>query len=155
IGVAILFVIGLSVLLRRGYVTVSANFLSAGLWVLFTYAIFIRGGVQSPIFSSYILVIVISGTLSGKKTTLTFGLLSLFVGFVTLFLNLDGALPAPSTPILALWITQSLTLAMVTVILSLVAQNVWEVLERARQSERTLAKRNSELEYEIAERKRI
>ena len=115
VGIAILLVIGILFLIRKGWVRIAGSFLTYGFWLITTLAVATSGGVRAPAFGTYAISVVIAGLLLGWQAVLSVCVLSILAGIAMLIAQQNGVLPPPSFPVT----TASLLIAqMVNVILS-------------------------------------
>jgi len=105
IASAVLFLIVLFILMRRGQLRLASTLLIAGLWIIQTVAVTIDGGVSSPTFVSYILIIIIASVLFGGRAGLVVSMLSAATGAGLIFAESRGLLPAPPRSTVAGWVT--------------------------------------------------
>jgi methyl-accepting chemotaxis protein len=147
VGTMVLIVSGALVLTRLGYVRPAGVLFSLCLWLFDTFMIVVSGGVDSPMFSGYIVVVLISGLLLGNYAAVAFAGLSVVAGIGAFVAGSNGALPAavlfvdPVGRLLA----PLVNLVVSAVLLYLAIRNVDDALGRVRRNERELAESNREL----------
>ena len=67
VAFAVIFLIALYFLTRRGHLRLVSVLLIAGLWLIQTAAVYIDGGVSSPTFVSYVIIIIIASVVFGGQ----------------------------------------------------------------------------------------
>ena len=149
---AVLFLIVLFILMRRGQLRLASTLLIAGLWIIQTVAVTIDGGVSSPTFVSYILIIIIASVLFGGRAGLVVSMLSAATGAGLIFAESRGLLPAPPRSTVAGWATHSMLFVLIGIILALFNRDLKSALRNARRSAKTIraneeALRESEAKY--------
>lgn len=137
----LLVVVGMLVLMHRGYVRLSAFLLSSILWVSISFGTYQAGGFRGSTMSAYFGIILIAGLLLGNVAAVLFGGLSiLFTGWL---LYADAHHLVPSTVAYAtpatFWSEFSTVVVGVVGLLALVMNSLQRALERARRNERELA----------------
>jgi methyl-accepting chemotaxis protein len=140
--------IGMLLLIRAGRVRLASVLLSIALAGFFTLLSWGSGGVLSPGFSSFIIVILTAGLLLGKHAGLAFAGLGAVGGVGILIAELNGFLPPaliPITPVVT-WTGVTACFVITAVLLYLSAGGLDYALERARGSERSLMHSNRQLE---------
>ncbi len=146
-GAAMLVVLGLVVVVRRGHVVVAAWTLSLFFWALIAGAMFFFGGMQGHNAAIFTVSIMIVGTLVGSRSALILALASLaWCAFIVL-LELNQLLPVAMisySPINS-WIALSATVVLTTVLLHGTLASLRESHQRAEASalERDVALRRS------------
>ena len=149
---AVIFLIVLFILTRRGHLRLASTLLIAGLWIIQTVAVTIDGGVSSPTFVSYILIIIITSVLFGGRAGLVVSMLSAAAGAALIFAEGRELLPTPLRSTVAGWATHSILFVLVGIILALFNRDLRSALSIARQSANTVraneeALRESEAKY--------
>jgi PAS domain S-box-containing protein len=76
---------------RRGYVYPASAILIITLWLVSTYTSLISGGVRSPAFGAYLVIILVAGLTLGMAASLITTIASLIAGVVILTLESNGA----------------------------------------------------------------
>jgi methyl-accepting chemotaxis protein len=148
VGILILAELGLLFLMRSGRVRLASVLLSSALCVFFILVTFGSGGVFSPSFSSYIVVILIAGLFLGGRAGIAFAGLGVVAGLGILYAEISGVLPPspiPITPTLT-WTAVTACFILAGVLLYLATRSLNDALERARRNERSLTESNRELE---------
>jgi PAS domain S-box-containing protein len=149
---AVIFLIVLFILTRRGQLRLASTLLITGLWIIQTIAVYIDGGVSSPIFVSYILIIIITSVLFGGRAGLLVALMSTAAGAVLILAEARGLLPSPFRSTVAGWATHSMLFVLTGILLALFNRDLKSALKNARRSADTIraneeALRESEAKY--------
>ena len=149
---AIIFLLVLFILTRRGHLRLASTLLIAGLWIIQTVAVTIDGGVSSPTFLSYILIIIITSVLFDGRAGMVVSMLSAAAGAALIFAESLGMLPAAPRSPLTGWATHSMLFVLTGIILALFNRDLKSALSSARQSATTIraneeALRESEAKY--------
>ena len=149
---AVIFLIMLFILTRRGHLRLASTLLIAGLWIIQTLAVTMDGGVSSPTFVSYILIIIITSVLFGGRAGLVVSMLSAAAGAALIFAESRELLLTPLRSTIAGWTTHSILFVLVGIILALFNRDLKSALNNARQSANTVraneeALRESEAKY--------
>ncbi|HZJ24930.1 MAG TPA: HD domain-containing phosphohydrolase, partial [Anaerolineales bacterium] len=149
---AVIFLIMLFILTRRGHLRLASTLLIAGLWIIQTLAVTMDGGVSSPTFVSYILIIIITSVLFGGRAGLVVSMLSAAAGVALIFAENRELLPTPLRSTIAGWTTHSILFVLVGIILALFNRDLKSALNNARQSANIVraneeALRESEAKY--------
>ncbi len=137
---AMLTVMGMQGLMRRGHVRLAGWLLAAALWSILTLAASVAGGVRSPAFGSYIVVVVVASLLAGGRAGLLFAGLSAAAGAGLVYAEANHLLPTTFHTSLTTWIAQSALFGLSAALLAVVAGDLRASLRQARR--------------EMAERKR-
>jgi two-component sensor histidine kinase len=148
VGTLILVELGALLLTHRGHIQLATWLLSAALGAFLITVTYTFGGVRISSFSSYVVVILIAGLLSGGRAGITFAGLGAAAGLGILYLEFRGDLPpAPMevTPAFT-WITVSASFAVAAALLNLTTRSINDALARVRHSARALAESNHKLE---------
>jgi PAS domain S-box-containing protein len=155
-GILVLLQVGTLFLARRGHVQLASTWLVSVLWAIVTLGALTAGGVRSASFSTFTVIIVIAGLLSGGRAGLGFAGLSTVAGLGILYAETKGILPPPLLPptSVSTWLVQTMLFLLTAVLLHLATRSINNALDLARRNERALAESNRELETEIAERVR-
>jgi PAS domain S-box-containing protein len=151
--IALVVLLGLLYIARRGYVTFTSLITCISLWLGITIATFNQGGVLNPYFSGYVIVVLVGGLLMGGRAAASIAILSALVGLVYVLRN-----PSPTTispNLLGAWIVYSLMFITGAFLLYLADRSIKLAFDRARRNETALKENNQSLEREIAERKQI
>ncbi len=146
----LLFVLEVSslVLMRRGAIRLASIILTGSFWVYFSFVLFYFGGSQSPAIVGYFLVILIAGLLLGGKAALILSVLSVGVGILLLYAEINGFLPENSviaTPT-ATWVSLLVAIFIMSILLQLATDSLQGALDKARLSANALASKNIQLE---------
>jgi len=149
---AVIFLIMLFILTRRGHLRLASTLLIAGLWIIQTLAVTMDGGVSSPTFVSYILIIIITSVLFGGRAGLVVSMASAAAGVALIFAESRELLLTPLRSTIAGWTTHSILFVLVGIILALFNRDLKSALNNARQSANIVraneeALRESEAKY--------
>ena len=149
---AVIFLIVLFILTRRGQLRIASTLLIAGLWIIQTVAVYIDGGVSSPTFVSYILIIIITSVLFGGRAGLLVALMSTAAGAALILAETRGLLPSPFRSTVAGWATHSMLFVLTGILLALFNRDLKSALKNAGRSADTIraneeALRESEAKY--------
>lgn len=145
----VFFMVGMLLLLRRGYVK-SASFLFVLMsWLDLTFQAWTGEAVRDEAFVALIVILLLANLLLGWRTGVLFAVLSTLAGWVMVYAETIGVIEIsisrlPSAVETALVLTVIFGLATVATTLTMV--NLTTALQRARSSERGLVERNRELE---------
>ena len=80
VAFAIIFLSVLYILTRRGHLRLVSVLLIAGLWLIQTAAVYIDGGVSSPTFVSYVIIIIIASVVFGGQAGVVIAIMSAAAG---------------------------------------------------------------------------
>ena len=152
-SVVVLCLLGLMVLLRRGYVRVAAISFVLSWWCIITLSYIAIGSVKASGLSAYFVMVIIAALLLGGRAALAFGAISVLAGAALFYAEQVGLLTQyGNTPLesVSVWLVTSLYIVLASVFLYLAANSISKAIARARQQERALAERNRDLEREIA-----
>jgi PAS domain S-box-containing protein len=149
---AVIFLMALYILTRRGHLRLVSILLVVGLWLIQTSAVYIDGGVSSPTFASYAIVIIITSVIFGGQAGIIVAILSAAAGVGLIIAEAQGLLPNPSHSITAGWATHSMLFVLTAALLALFNRDLKSALDNARQSAQTIrareeALRESEAKY--------
>ncbi len=130
-----LLLIGMMLLLRRGYVRLASIGTVLGFWLSLTAIAVINGGVRSTGFRNYIIPVLIAGLLLGRGAALAVAGLSILAGLGMWQAESNGWLPAPLIPVgsFELLVTHAISLLLAAVLVTLATRSIEEALGRARQ----------------------
>ena len=128
------------VVLRFGYIRFASVTTVLGIWVLLTLAAITNGGVRSPAFNGYLIVLLCAGVLLGRRAAIGVAGISIVAGLAMVVVSQAGALPSPVLihSDTSIWITESVYLAVAAMFLSLALSRINVALGQAR---RELAER--------------
>jgi signal transduction histidine kinase len=146
----ILTVIGMLVLMHRGYVRLASILFSAALLVVVSIGTYMSGGFRGSTMSAYFGIILIAGLLLGSRTALAFGLITIaFTGWLV-YADARQLLPSVAgyTTIATLWGEFSAVLIGVIGLLALVMNHLKLAYERVKRKE-------SELAYKLVESEQL
>lgn len=140
-------------LVRRGWVGLARVSFLLITWLLLTLVALVSGGVHTPAFASYTVVILMAGLLCRTYSGVIFAGLSAAAGFGFVYAEANGLLPAPliETTAISTWIGLTADFLAIVVLVYLTIRSLSEALERARRNEAALQASNHELETRTAE----
>lgn len=149
---AVIFLMALYILTRRGHLRLASILLVAGLWLIQTSAVYIDGGVSSPTFASYAIIIIITSVVFGGQAGIIVAILSAVAGVGLIMAEAQGLLPDQSHSTTAGWATHSMLFVLTAALLALFNRDLKSALDNARQSAQTIrareeALRESEAKY--------
>lgn len=149
---AVIFLIALYVLTKRGHLRLSSILLIAGLWLIQTAAVYIDGGVSSPTFASYVIIIIITSVVFGGQAGLVVAIMSAAAGMGLMIAETRNLLPSPPHPSIAGWATHTMLFVLTAALLALFNRDLKSALDHARRSAQTIhaseeALRESEVKY--------
>ncbi|MFQ5615531.1 MAG: GAF domain-containing protein [Anaerolineales bacterium] len=134
--------------MRRGHVRFAGVLLSFVLWIMTIFFTLVSGGVSSPAFGNFILIIFIASLLLGERAGVNFALLSVLAGAGLIYAEARNALPPPVftyIPLLA-WLNDTLVLIIATTLLYFSTRSLKGAFARVRKNEQSLAAANVELQ---------
>jgi methyl-accepting chemotaxis protein len=144
--------VGVQFLMRRGRIRLASLIQTSILWVILTALTVSLGGVRAATFSSYILVILMTGLLLGSYAGIAAAGLSVAAGLVMLYLESANILiPFPGSDPVSALITQSSHFVLLAVMVHGMMRSLQKTLERARSSNRELQTVQTSLQQRIAE----
>ena len=144
-------------MMRSGKVRGGGFVVCMTFWALLVGYLAVSGGVTSPAFGLFAVVIIVSAVLLGVQGALGFGLLCIGSSAVLYWFGNNGWLtsieqaPTPER----LFATQTSIFFILTLLMAISGRSVWGALTRARTGERALAERNLQLQGEIVQRQRV
>lgn len=144
-------------MMRSGKVRGGGFVVCMTFWALLVGYLAVSGGVTSPAFGLFAVIIIVSAVLLGVRGALGFGLLCIGSAAVLYWFGNNGWLtsieqaPTPER----LFATQITIFFILMLLMAISGRSVWAALTRARTGERTLAERNRQLQGEIAQRQRV
>ncbi len=138
--------------LRKGFVRETAVGYVAAAWALIAIGTYYFGGVTSPSFTSFIVIVVIAGLLLGTRVSLLFVLLSSVVGIIATVAENQGRLPMPDQPISPAYMLAGVVANFVVavVVQFLAKRSLEQAIQLARQTELRLKDRAVQLEAAAA-----
>ena len=152
VAFAVLLLTALYMLTRRGHLRLVSILLVSGLWLIQTAAVYIDGGVSSPTFASYVIIIIIASVVFGGQIGVIVAIMSAATGIMLLIAESQGLLPDPAHSTTAGWATHSMLFVLTAALLALFNRDLKSALDNARQSAQTIrareeALRESEVKY--------
>ncbi len=146
----------LGFVMRRGYVKESATLFVAIIWLLISVIAYFGGGLSSSIITSYFLLIVLAGVLSGPRMVAIITVMTLLASSYIESLGRNGLLPEPLTPYNpitdAIGTTGNLIFMAIIMYVTMKALNKTMALQR--ESNEALRQSQATLEERVAERTR-
>jgi PAS domain S-box-containing protein len=139
-------------LLRLGHVQTASRVAIAGFWLILTVELIPLGGLHSPVYSAYFIVILMTGLLLGGRAAIVVAACSILASLGILLLEARGLLPVVEYTSSAEWILKAAFFFVIAVLIYLAIGVTEKALARSRQIERALTERNRQLEREIADR---
>lgn len=145
----VFFMVGMLLLLHRGYVKRASFLFVLMSWLDLTFQAWTGEAVRDEAFVALIIIALLANLLLGWRTGVLFAVLSILAGWVMVYAETIGVIEVsisrlPSAVETALVLTVVFGLATVATILTMV--NLTTALQRARSSEVGLVERNRELE---------
>jgi PAS domain S-box-containing protein len=152
VAFAVIFLIALYLLTRRGYLRLASALLIAGLWIIQTVAVYVDGGPSSPTFVSYIIIIIIASILFGGLAGFVIAILSGAAGLGLMIARLNEIAPVLSHATIDGWVTHSLLFVLTAILLAVFNRDLQTALKNARQSTQMIrareeALRENEMKY--------
>ena len=149
---AVLFLTALYILTQRGYLRLVSILLIAGLWSIQTAAVYADGGISSPNFASYVIIIIIASVIFGGQVGLMVAVISILAGAGFMIADSKGLLPDPPDSTLNAWTTHSMLFVLTATLLALFNRDLKAALDNARRFAQTIqageeALRESEVKY--------
>ena len=152
VAFAVIFLIALYFLTRRGHLRLVSVLLIAGLWLIQTAAVYIDGGVSSPTFVSYVIIIIIASVVFGGQAGVVIAIMSAAAGAGLIIAEVRGILPTPPHSALTGWSTHSMLFVLTAALLALFNRDLKSALDNARRYAQSIhaseeALRESETKY--------
>lgn len=132
----------------RGRVSLAAGLFTTALWLVIGVLTVILGGVYGVAFSAYLVIVAVAGFLLGGRGTAAFALLTVLATLALAWAQENNYLPEPlgaSSPIF-MWLAISVYTLMLAGIARLATSGLYAALDRAQQSEQSLASSYGQLE---------
>ncbi len=128
------------VLIKKGYVRLSAVILLAASWLIINYSLLGTGGIRAVGFGLNLVLVLAAGLLMNLSTAFAIGVVSSVVGLGMAIAQDLGFLPSGADEVNAYtaWITQSMVLALIVGLLYATVNDIQRSLKRARQAEARL-----------------
>lgn len=146
----------LEFVMRRGYVKEAATLFVAIIWLLISVIAYFGGGLSSSIITSYFLLSVLAGVLSGPRMVAVITVVTLLTTSYVESLGRNGLLPEPLTPYNpvtdAIGTTGNLIFMAIIMYVTMKALNKTMALQR--ESNEALRQSQVTLEERVAERTR-
>jgi len=149
-SVTVLVLFGaLQTMMRRGHVRQASLLLVAVFWLLLTTVILFAGnGVRTNIASLYVVVVLIAGLLLGQRAGVIVAGTTILAGLGLLLAEISGVITIGQialSPTQA-WMTNAVTIGLVTVLTYLAIRDLRSALARTRQSNQALQLVSEEME---------
>jgi PAS domain S-box-containing protein len=150
----VLLMVGLLVILRRGYVQVATYTFLIASWLCLTYVAWLSEGIRDSAYTALFIIILAAGLLKGWRAATFVTGLSVVAGWVLAYGEMQGlVLPVlDSAPTQAAEMTFVLTIA--GSIIYLIINSLQQSVQQARQSNHELAALSAQLEDRVAARTR-
>ena len=133
-AIGLIAVLGLWILLRRGYLKIATYGLVFSVWLLVTLFTIVNGTVRSPAISLYILVIVVGGLLINTSVVVWITALCSVSLLGLVVAESAGWLPRPDMTVdLVLWASYTMVFSMTAIVVRLAGKDIVASLEHARQ----------------------
>ncbi len=132
-------------LVRRGQVLLSIKIFTIFLWLVLALITIAFGGIQSPAFTSYVIVILMAGLLWSGRAGLAFAIITSMFGFAIAILEVVGLMLMPlyeATPV-STWVGQTANFIIIAFFLYQTRDSLEQALNRAR-NEVTIRKRTED-----------
>ncbi|MCC6300045.1 MAG: PAS domain S-box protein [Anaerolineales bacterium] len=120
-------------LLKKGKVSLAANALIIGVWLILFNAASFSGGVLAPGYSGLLLTVLMAGIFLNKSAARRLAWLSVLSGGALVFLERQGIMPAASrfTDSTTMWIAQAVYFFVAASLLQMATRRISNALERA------------------------
>jgi signal transduction histidine kinase len=132
-GILVTFMLIGLILLRKGYQRLVATVEILVIWLVFTAAAYTGGGVISSGYFGYLVVLVVTGVVSGRRLdTVVVAFFCAGAGYYFVYAAAHGLLPASRVPLnpFAIWIDSLIFFAVVTGLLILTMRVTYSALSR-------------------------
>ena len=136
------------IVMRAGYVSVAAGLFSIMMWAFYAALLLVSGGVNGPMTSGPVLLVVIAGLLLGGRGAALFAGLGVATVVAVYALESAGSLPESllGTSLVIGLATTTANLLLAAVLLYLSTGRLNEALGQARENERMAVASNRDLE---------
>src|SRR5678815_3718308 len=84
---------GIIILLRQQRLQIASTLLVGVMWLTVTFGAISAGGISTPIFIGYIVVILVSGLIPNNRIGITISIASILTGILIVIAELKGLLP--------------------------------------------------------------
>lgn len=144
-------------LTRKGQLTSAAAILPVVLWLVMTVAMLNGSGIYHPAIATYFTGTLMVALLISGRWSMVYAMLSAITAFVIVIAGETGwiTFTADRVSPIAAWLAFALNLVLLSILIQMAVRNIGQSLHRAQVSEQAIRERNTTLEAEIAERKRI
>lgn len=136
--------------LRRGNLNSSVYLTVIVSWLLAAGASAFFGGVSSPVYASFLIIILAVGLLLGHRTAILFTAISILYGLFLLFLENSNALPEFKGNSVNYLLYLSITFVFASFLIFLIGQNILQALKNSEQSRAALQESNQEIKAKSA-----
>lgn len=126
---ALLLSLSLQIPLRRGYVQSTSWVFVAGLWVIATLASIAGGGVVSPGFAAYVVIVLIAGLLVSTTITAVLTSLCVLMGGILLYMDFHHLLPEALVTPQRIWVGYTVVFIFTAVLVRLALRNMFTALK--------------------------
>lgn len=126
---ALLLSLSLQIPLRRGYVQSTSWVFVAGLWVIATLGAMAGGGVVSPGFAAYVVVVLIAGLLLSTTITAVLTSLCVLMGGILLYMDFHHLLPEALVTPQRIWVGYTVVFIFTAVLVRLALRNMFTALK--------------------------
>jgi GAF domain-containing protein len=137
--------------IRQGRVVQTIYIVTILVWMLAAGGSALFGGVSSPMYASFVVLILAVGLLMGYRWSILFSGATILYGLILMFLENSGALPGSQVVSTNYFIRFSLIFIIATFLIYLTNRNILNTLNQAQETQRHLKKTNQEL-LEIKQR---
>ncbi len=147
----LILTIAVWLIMHRGHVRLASFFIVAGLSILFTFIVPTTGGVRAVTYGGFLVVILLSGLLLGRRAAIAIALFAPLLGATMLGLDALGLWKAPASTAsdLAIWISFTAYFLVTAAVLALALQLIDEGFRKAQTA---LAERMHAEEREVNRR---
>ncbi len=94
-----LLLVGLLILIHRGRIQLAAFLLPFTSWFYLTVLLIFLGGIRNPLMNGYVLIILATGLILGKKRVIQIFVFSFSSAVTLLIFEINGILPKPLIPL--------------------------------------------------------
>lgn len=143
------------ILIRLGFVRQASILFLVAAWLLVFMNTYRTGGVQSPVFYNFLLVIIIAGLFMGTRATIITAILSFLAGGIILYLANQNRIPTSEIPTAsASFIAGGISFSIAALFLSLYVRRLKETFEQLKTANNKLEVAGKDLEKNVVERTR-
>ena len=134
--ITLILLVGLLILLRKGYVKIAARGVIGVMFVVFVVVAAMHSGANSPVFGGLILVVMLAGLLLGKRSAYITALSGIGIGLAMLLLNPIGAIPFANSlnlPDISSWVILSVFLGIAAIFVGMSSKMTNQAIQDAQQ----------------------